>query len=422
MPEIDTIQENKQSSVFFFFVFLTLIAYISRIAELFPFLMAVRINLLLFVITFILFFTSGVHNNIHWKGNRELILIVAFLLIGLITVPFSVWPGNAFNTCKNSLMINTTIFLFCQSVIQTQKQLYGVVKIIIFSSTLLIFGLFFKPTVVEGFRITTTATYDPNDIALLFSFVFPLTLSLFISSKFLGKCFYCIILFGLTLGIIKTGSRGGMLAFGASILLIFFSSNMNLKVFYKLIIVAMVFMFTLSPRGEHLRERFVKLIEGTDYNITNTESAAGGRIAIWRSGIKIVQKNFITGIGAGNSSTAMGLEHGNYGWKTMHNSYLQALVELGLFGFVTYLAMLYRVLTNCKTAVRALGNNEDLEMKHLTSLASALRIGFLAYMIAAFFLSQAFSLILPLALAVSSKLLLLQPEAKQMQNSYTQNR
>lgn len=400
----DTQQNTKKHNIFLFFVSLTLIAYISRIAELFPALMVYRINMLLFTITFILFFTSGVRRNIPWENNKELKLTLCFLGLAIASFPFSVWPSNALQTIKDILLINTTVFLFCQSTIQTEKQLYTIIKTIIFSCALLLFGIFFKPIIVEGHRVTTTMTYDPNDIALLFTFIFPLVLSLFITSKFIGKIVTSLILLTLIIGIIKTGSRGGMLAFGVSMILVFFSSGLKLKIFYKLMVISIVILFVLSPMGQPLRERFDKLTSGTDYNITNTESGAGGRLAIWTSGLTLLKNNFFLGVGPGNSSTAMGLQHGDFGWKTMHNSYLQAAVEMGGAGFLIFIAMLHTILRNCNIAIKNYSTLPHKMNNSLVSLTSSLRIGLFGYMTAAFFLSQAFSIIIPLALALSSGL------------------
>jgi O-antigen ligase len=252
-------------------------------------------------------------------------------------------------------------------------------------------------------------TYDPNDIALLFSFTFPLVLSFFSTARLIGKLLSILILIGLVLGIVQTGSRGGMLAFGASLILIFFASKIGLQTLYKYLVLTMVIMFVISPKGQTLRDRFSSLFSGQDYNLTNTESAAGGRLAIWRSGFDLLTENILLGVGAGNSSTAMGQKHGDTGWRTMHNSYLQAGVEMGLLGLAIYLAMLRKVLSNCRSAINFLSHLPSTQRDdiRLLAFASGLRIGFASYLIAGFFLSQAFSVVVPISLAISSRLLFL---------------
>ena len=395
---------NKNSTLFFIFVYLTIVAYLARIAEIFPALATFRVNFLLFVTTLILFVLTGEMKNIKIKGNIELLLMTGFVLSGLLSVPFSVWPGNALQTCQGSIMINMAIFLFCLAVIKTEKQLHGTISTIICSCAILLYGLTYRPVIAEEYRISTTSSYDSNDIALLFVFAFPVASAFFVASKLKGKLLACIIMVGLAQGIVTTGSRGGMIAFGIACLLLIFSSGIGLKLFYKLVVVIMIAMFVLSPTGDGLRERFATLMSGKDYNTVNTNSAAGGRLAIWKSGLVLLLNNPIVGVGAGNSPTAMGQKHGDASWRTMHNSYLQIAVETGLIGLSIYLAMLCAILKNCKNTITILARSTSQQGKRLLSVASSMQIGFIAYMIAGFFLSQAFSPIVPLSLAFSNRL------------------
>ncbi len=395
---------SKNNTLFYFLVHLTIIAYLTRIAELFPFLATLRINLLLFVTTLLLFAISGAVKNLQFRGNTAFFLMTGFLVMGILSIPFSVWPANALRTVNNTLMINMALFLFCLSVLRTEKNLYRTIHTLVFSCAILLYGLSYKPVIVEEFRVSTTITYDANDIALLFAFVFPLVVSFFVNSRFIGKIFACTIIAGLALGIIKTGSRGGMLALSIAIFLIFFSSGIGLRLFYKLAVVAMTIVFVLSPAGDSIRQRFSNLMSGKDYNIANTDSAAGGRLAIWKSGCTLILSDPLLGVGAGNSAIAMGEKYGDRGWKTMHNSYLQIAVEIGVLGLGLYLGILYTILKYCRESIATLRKVSDKHGKRLLSTACSIRIGLIAYLIAGLFLSQAFSPILPLSLALTNRL------------------
>ena len=409
MVSANTQLPMRGSGLFNFFVFLTLITYISRIAEIFPHLAGLRITLILFFVTLFLFVLTKAKHNIVWRGNTELFLITAFLVIGIIGIPFAAWPRHAFLTCQENLAINLAIFFFCQAVITNARKISQTVFMLIVSSSLLLYAIVNNPTVQEGSRISATLTYDSNDIALLFGFIFPLVLSFFSTSKFTGKMLATVVLIGLVAGIVKTGSRGGMLAFSTSLVFIFFSSHVGVKALHKLLLLTIVALFVLSPKGQTVRDRFSSLLSGQDYNLTNTESAAGGRLAIWKSGIDLFGENVFLGVGAGNSSTAMGQKHGDESWRTMHNSYLQAGVEMGFLGLILYIVMLLKVLANCRTTINHLSLLPTMVRSNveLLAFASSLRIGFISYMIAGFFLSQAFSLIVPLSLAISNRLLVL---------------
>ena len=394
----------SRSSLFSFFASFAIIAYISRIAELVPQLGRLRINLVLFVVAFALLFITGSSRAVRWKENRELSLLFLFIIATFPGIILGVWPGNSVLTLRTTLFINMALFIFCQALITEEKHLFSVAKLLLLSCAILLVGLIFKPIVVEGNRITTTFTYDPNDLALLLSFAFPIVTAFFVTSRFIGKVISVSIILGLLMGVVKTGSRGGMLALGVSILLIFFSKGMRLAFFYKLMVILLVILFTLSPKGQGMRDRFSRLLSGQDYNITNSESVAGGRLAIWKSGLTLMKTYGITGVGVGNSAVAMGEDFGDTAWKTMHNSYLQAALEMGLFGLFVFLLMLYQIWKNTRYIIRRYPpDTKDSNEQKLLSLATAIQISLFSYLVSAFFLSQAYSLIVPVILAISGR-------------------
>ncbi len=391
---------KADNNTYSFFVSLALVAYISRIGELVPVLGRLRINLLLFVVTLVIFFISGASRRFRWQDNGELKLLFLFLFLGYLSVPFSVWPGHAFATC-NTLLINCVFFLFCQSIIVDEKRFFAAAKIVVVSCVILLLGLFFKPVESEIGRYTTTNTYDPNDIALLFAFSFPFVLGFYLSRKNWGKFLSFLVLVGLTLGIIITGSRGGMLALGVIVCLAVCSFKLKLKTIERIAVLLCFVVVLFSARGERMRERFTALFNGEDYNITQSETSSGGRLAIWRSGIVIFKDNFLIGVGAGNSSVAMGETVG--GWKTMHNSYLQVAVELGAGGFLLFLLLIRQIRKNCNESIRLLQLKENPD-ENLISFAVSLKLSLYGYALGGFFLSQAYSLVIPLLLAFSSQL------------------
>lgn len=394
----------SRSSLFSFFASFAIVAYISRMSELVPQLGQLHINLVLFIVAFTLLFITGSSRAVRWKENRELKLLFLFIIATFPGIIFGVWPKNSVFTLRTTLFINVTLFIFCQALITDKKHLFSVAKLLLLSCAILLAGLIFKPIVVEGNRLTTTFTYDPNDLALLLSFVFPIVTAFFVTSRCIGKVISTAIILGLLLGVVKTGSRGGMLALGISLLLIFFSKGMRLAFFYKVMVILLAILFTLSPKGQGMRDRFSRLLSGQDYNITNAESAAGGRLAIWKSGLNLLKTYGITGVGVGNSAIAMGEVFGDRAWKTMHNSYLQAALEMGLAGLFVFLLMLNQIRKNTRYIIRRFPpDTEDINEQKLLCLATAIQISLFSYLVSAFFLSQAYSLIVPVILAISGR-------------------
>ncbi len=401
-------------TLYYVFVFLTVVLAVARVGELMPealipIVKKLRPALVLYTITLTMFFFGGHYRNVSWRGNAELKMMVSLLVLAVVLLPFSFWKGHSIRACVLILGINLMLFLFLQSSVFSRSRFTGAIKVVIVSSLLLVAGLIVFPHVEQG-RVSTTYTYDSNDIALLFGFAFPLVLSFFITSTWKGKLLSLAIMTGLVFGMVRTGSRGGMVAFGLSVLLIFFSSKIHLKMVYKIAVVAVIVALFLSPAASGLRERFGTLFAGRDYNITAAESShAGGRLAIWRSGLHLFVHHPLTGVGMSNSAAAMMDVFGSHSWKEMHNAYLQILVELGVAGLAIFLGMLWRIFSNCVQAKRALLEVEnrgesDAELILLESFTTAFQIALITYMAAAFFLSQAYSMAVPLMLAFTSQL------------------
>lgn len=102
----------------------------------------------------------------------------------------------------------------------------------------------------------------------------------------------------------------------------------------------------------------------------------------------------------------MGLTSGV--WKTGHNMYLQVLLDLGILGLIIFLASLKRIWSNCSSIIlrfRVDGQNQENAIE-----AACVRMGLVGYMICGFFLSQAYSVVLPLFMVLSYCLLVLQED------------
>ncbi len=406
-------QGGNAKGFYFILVCLTLFAFVSRIGELVPFLGSLRINFVLLVLTLFMFIFSGVSSRIQWGECKEFKVVFYVFLLGCIGIPFSYWMKESFDTCKNIFSINLLLTMSCIAAVDSEAKLRGILKTIAASCCALVAGVYFKPVVYEGYRIATTSTYDVNDLAMIFAAFFPLVLYLFISSARKRKFLYVLLLAGMVYAIIKGASRGGSMALGITLILIFFSPRMGLRIIYKILMLGFVLIFLLSAHSTSLKERWMKVISGVDYNLTSTDSFASGRMVIWSSGIKLILKNPVNGVGAGSSSTAMGLEYGGgHAYKTMHNSYLQVTLELGLMGGLLFFIMLRRVWLNCSRSLKRY--QQESPDTHLLLLARYLKISLITYSVAAFFLSQAYSIVLVMFLILSYNLIFILEKKNQV--------
>jgi O-antigen ligase len=259
-----------------------------------------------------------------------------------------------------------------------------------------------SPTVIAEGRLTVTNSYDSNDIALLFACSFPLVLAVFLNGSAVWKILSAVFMVFLLLAILKTGSRGGLLAFLCGVVLIFFSKTLHLGFLKKLLFIVFIGLFLVSSQAENITERWKLVFSGQDYNL-NADRGSGGRLALWKDGLRLtLKKHMIIGVGVGNSETAMGKEYGSRRWKAVHNSYIQSALELGIAGLIFYLALIRLVLNNYRTVIKHFMEIPGSE--ELLRLVVCLRISFISYLVAACFLSQFYSVVLPFFIAVSAGL------------------
>ncbi len=107
------------------------------------------------------------------------------------------------------------------------------------------------------------------------------------------------------------------------------------------------------------------------------------------------------GVGVGNASTAMGMRFGSTGWMTMHNTYLQAALEMGIGGIIVFLLMLRSSWYNCKQIIKM--NAKQSVNEPFFFLAYSIRIALVTFMFASFFLSQAYTMIIPFFLITTDR-------------------
>ncbi len=392
--------KNRETNGSYFYTLasLTLIAYTSRVGEIFPVLGAIRINLLLFTLSLIFFFVAGIYRAIDWK-SKEIKYFIFLQLLGYISVPFASWPRNTLAVCNSTLLIHFFSFLLCISIAAKGTRVRDLIKAIVVVCFILLVGLIIRPRYWDG-RISTTYSYDPNDLALFFSFAIPLSFSFFLNSKWLGKIITGTIMVAMVVGILRTGSRGGLIALGITAFFLLFSKDLGMKLWIKLLFITIVVSAFFSPMAENVRTRFNDLISGEDYNLQ--EDVSGGRLAIWKSSINIFIRNPILGVGAGNSQVVLGNDSGV--WKETHNSYLQMALEFGIVGVYIFLSILWRIFNNCTYVLQEIRGRDDPSSLVLLSYSSSLRIALMSYMCAAFFLTQALSITVPIMLALSLSL------------------
>jgi putative inorganic carbon (HCO3(-)) transporter len=137
-------------------------------------------------------------------------------------------------------------------------------------------------------------------------------------------------------------------------------------------------------------------------NDLQSDESIGMRLEAWQAGFRMFLSNPLTGIGAGcflGASTYFGMTH----WLVAHNSFVNALAELGLFGFVPFVLLFYFAFKSCRRTRLVLEQSGKTNTFQY-AIASALPISLVGYIVTGFFLSTTYTSSLYMLLGICAAL------------------
>ncbi len=369
---------------------------ISRLPELVPGLSMFRIILLVGLAAIALALMLQPGPVMRRFQSREVYAVGGLLALFIITIPTSYWPGASFGLLLNGYSKVLIFFFLLLYSIRTLTELKRLGWAFILAiGTLECAALAAK----TGGPVLVTSTYDRNDLAFVMICGLPVVVSLWVVARGMARWLLLAMSLLALATIIATQSRGG---------------------FVTLVVVAPLILFRVPSRVPFMRVgilvlgvAFFAAMASQSYwdRISTTWSSEGvtdgylkggletARWELWKTGMGIVMRNPILGVGAGSFPLAEGATHAHGKWTAPHNSYIQIAAELGLGGLALYLFLLYRTIRNYREVVRL--TRPDRRLRYYHRLASGLEVATYAYIIGALPLSQAYSEIFYFLVAVA---------------------
>jgi len=384
---------------------------VGRIHEVFPILLPLKLTLLSAVLSIGLCLLQQ-------RGQRRLTLVrsrtttwlIALVCWGALTVPGALHQGLAFQTWSDFARTAVMFAVLVASVRSTRD----VERLILvyFAVTVVYVAVVisrFKMGSGANWRLGDLYTYDANDLATLIATAMPFGLYFVLADRRLGVRLLALTGLGLlAVGLIRSGSRGGFLAFlavTAFVLLFVTTIPVRSRVAGLIVIIAIV-SGTASDKYWSQMQTIVHYKQ--DYNMTSDV----GRVKIWKRGIGYMLDRPLFGVGMRNFQVAEGtisprarLRDRGVGvwWGAAHNTYVQAGAELGVPGVLIFLTMLGTAFYSlCRVARRALRANPA--GNDMSRLAQSLMAALIGFTVGAIFLSLAYSDMLYTLLALSVSL------------------
>lgn len=299
------------------------------------------LNIILFVFSFILIF---INEKKIIKFNASLFLFTVFIFFSIFSILFTknlLLSLRGLFTIGSYFGIYVLIFCFFRSKIL----LNSILNMLILSMIIpLLFGVYQVISgsgniiISPGLNRIFGTVFHPSVFAMYLTILFPLSIFRFYySQEIFKKIFYLLLIILITMSILFSYTRIAWLGLMIGI----FGMLLNFKKFKLLVIFGFLCIILLMFFGSVIIDRVSEAFIINNGQIQFSElGSVAWRFQQWNLAIDVIKINFFTGIGLWNFPLFSSYN------STPHNDYLRVFAELGLFGFLSYLALLLFPLNN----------------------------------------------------------------------------
>jgi len=331
-------------------------------------------------------------------------LAIAFLTLSIVSVVFSVYKSNTLISSYLSV-IYLISFVMLVKTTQTRRDVERLlIGLAVAGVSLSIFELLD----FHGGRAKLSGT-NQNDLAYALVTLLPIVLTLRARASGWRHLIVVGLAVAMCTAVLLTASRGG--ALGLVIVLLAVSvfplvpaKNGELKrrslaaVLVAVGIIAGLGVVLFSYLPADTQERLLTLIHPEqDYNASTTLNSS--RRVIWMRDLGLALERPI-GYGMASSMAVDGY-YGHGQFRAVHNSVIQAFLELGALGLYLYLATYYVAWRELGRIAAARPRDGPAgEGTKVVLYARALRVALLGNFVAGFFLTQAYAASLWMLIAI----------------------
>ena len=401
-----------------------------RIHEAYPFIKPLKLILLTSLLSLMmLIWHAFIARSIKPVWTRELTILLIFFLLVTIGIPFADNPQMALQFWSGSYVKIILMVPPIAWMIRSASDFNWTSRIIVSSGILIaaraLYNKYYGIALVEGTRVTigqSTAQSplnteeplssinfalsapstngilsDPNDLALVLLFPLGFAMAYLVyRSGFINTLIGLLGASMISLGIIATQSRGGLLGMLAVFAIIGLRLIKSRLLLALLGAVAFVTLFFAMGIGDRSSGGFNELARAG-----GIDESSMGRIIAWKTAINMFIHHPLTGVGLDNFVNAF--DANAVAWPVtataVHSTWFGVLAETGAPGFITFVLM---VIMTIRTAISDLTKISDSGAPNTVKAASLAQVSSLvSFCIAGTFLTQAFTLPLYILLALT---------------------
>lgn len=330
---------------------LFMVSWFLHLTSRIPFLGAIRFDLLLagilFLIIFVLIAQKEEKDFLKSETEKYLTLLIIYVIL---TIPFVQWPGSVIRFGIEGFIKAIVFYYFTVVFVTSEKKLKAFIAVFLACQTFRIVEPLYLH-VTEGYWGSTAfmsgefldrlsgAPYDivnPNGLAYIIVSVIPFYY--FLSSISWKTKALCLIAFPLLIyTLILTASRSGMLGLFMVVLGIFVKSKK--KLLFSIFVLIATFV-VIAHLGPDQLDRYASIYDDSAANA----ATAQGRLEGIKSNLIVALRRPLFGHGLGTSGEA------NYNFAgdthVAHNLYAELVMEIGFVGLIIFLFFIKSVIVN----------------------------------------------------------------------------
>lgn len=189
---------------------------------------------------------------------------------------------------------------------------------------------------VLGITRASGFTHNPNRLGATMMMFIVLNFSIFLFSK--NKFYRFGSSFGIIFGFLGLFSSLSRSALISTIIALFIISIIKNKKYIYIYILSMIVLFLFLPN--EYKSRLIRLTDFSSHNVSQ-------RWLMYVNGTEIFLDNFLTGIGFNNIKNVYefyDLSMLRNSYRHFHNLFINIAVELGIFGLIGILFLVYEIL------------------------------------------------------------------------------
>ena len=373
---------------------LLMFAYIWRVQDAFPILGRLQLPLLSLGLAGILYVT----NRHPWRKPRQLRGTITYLTVGLLVlmligVPTSLWPGNSLSFAIKGYLANLLFMAVAAASIRSVQDVEFYVRTNVYGGLFyaMLVNLFFH--VGPDGRLGGLVYYDANDFALVMVATVPFAVYLLKFGRTAFRRVIGVVALGLiVLALVKSGSRGGFLGMIAVLVYLLLRYRAIPSTIRLFVSVAGILLAIVIGSDKYWKQMSTILHPTADYNWTDPQ----GRRAVWTRGMSYVAHNPVLGLGVGaypvaeGTISAISQQRASAGrgfkWSVAHNSFLETAAELGIPGLILFLGIFVASFTALRK-IRPRGIYGPGITARETALAQMLIGSLVGFAVSGFFVS-----------------------------------